>query len=271
MRLAFVLVLVLGSVAGLPGAGAADAPPPGQPRSLIRSVGEIAAAERDKPWAGLVTSRAPEVLREQFRLDRGAGLVVESVAAGSVAEKAGLQRHDLLVSVDGQLLILPEQLTMLLEASAADAPLECRLFRAGVERTVSLAKRPAAAPEGGLKPAQSALDLLPRKRQPPVGTVTRLTDGTLQRRDADYTVKLTPGEEPRLVVRDARGRIVFNGPIDTPEQQSLVPPDVRGRVGELERLAARQAEGGPAEASAGRDRPPAVRIGRLEIEPIEVR
>lgn len=270
MRLAIVPVLLWGSAALV--ARGADAPSDRAPRSHIQPVGEIAAAERPTPWAGLVTARAPAVLREQFRLERGAGLVVESVAPGSVAERAGLKRHDVIVSVDGQLLLLPEQFVTLLEASGDDAPLECRVLRGGVEQVVSL-RNEVVSPRAmtkSLKPAESSLALVPRTPQASVATVTQLPDGSLQQRDTNFLVRLTGGDEQRLMVKDARGRIVFNGPIDTPEQRSLVPPEVRGRMEGLERLVAQQQAIEDA-TDAGPAKPPLARIGTLDIKPVELR
>lgn len=270
MRLLIVTLVLCGtaSLAALAADDASGRPP----RSHIQPVGEIASAERAAPSAGLVTARAPAVLREQFRLERGAGLVVESVAAGSVAERAGLKRHDVIVSIDGQLLLLPEQFVTLLEASGDEAPLECRVLRGGAETVVSLRQEvttPRAA-AGQLKPTDSALALVPRIPPAAVATVTQLPDGSLQQRDASYVVKLTGGAEQRLVIKDARGRIVFNGPIDTPAQRSLVPPEVRGRVEGLERLIAQQQALKDA-TDAGPSKPPRARIGALDIKPVEIR
>ncbi|MEI6241363.1 MAG: PDZ domain-containing protein [Planctomycetia bacterium] len=270
MRPAIVLLISWGSTCLV--AHAADDTPGRVARSHIQTVGEIAAAERSTPWAGLVTARAPAVLREQFRLERGAGLVVESVAPGSVAERAGIRRHDVIVSIDGQLLLLPEQFVTLLEASGDEAPLECRILRGGVETMVSLRKvpAPATAAMGLLKPAESTLALVPRK-QASVATVMQLPDGSLQQRDADYLVKLIGGDEPRLVIHDGRGRIIFNGPIDTPEQRSLVPPEVRSRVEGLERLVAQQQALKAATGVAGKAPRATARIGTLDIQPIQIK
>jgi hypothetical protein len=189
-----------------------------------------------------------------------------------VAERAGLKRHDVIVSIDGQLLLLPEQFVTLLEASAADAPLECRLLRGGVEKVVTLRKQIVAprAVTTNLKPAESSLALVPRKSPTTLTTVTQLPDGSLQERDARYLVRLTAGDEQRLLVKDARGRIVFHGAIDTPEQRSRVPPEVRDRVAGLERLVARQQAIKRANDDV-RPKPPEARIGTLDIKPVEIR
>ena len=284
------ILLGCGSVA----CQAAEVTPNRVSRSHIQPVSEVAAAERQSPAVGLVTTRAPAVLREHLKLERGAGLVVESIAAGSLAERAGFQRHDVLVSIDGQLLVLPEQFQTLLDDAGADAPLACRVVRGGSEQTVSLRADAVASPPrvasagGSLKPAESVLKLLPRKVAEPkpdqstpavavqkqsTAVAAALPDGGLQQRDADYVIKLTRGSETQLIVRDARGRIIFNGAIDTPEQRSLVPPAVRGRVAGLEQLLAQQQSARqPITADPAQPAPDSrVRIGTLDIKPVEVR
>jgi hypothetical protein len=293
---------------------AADGKPSNSERGLrshIQPVTEI-AAQAQAPWAGLVTARAPAVLREQLALRRGAGLIVEEVASGSAADKAGLRRHDVLVALDGQLLVLPEQLTTLLEEWGDDEPLTCRLVRAGKPIEVALrprrnsspamtsaadmpgseAKRtsavesppsPAAAQSAALKPAASVVAMLPKQaaaKQTPAksesvtlsGTVLQLEDGSLLQRDTDYSLKLSPGTDAILVVKDARGRIVFNNRIATPEQRSFVPPEVMARVEALEQLQARRrsmAQPVVTEQSGNQLRPE--RIGSLGIEPVQLK
>ena len=273
----------------------------GPPRSHIQPVSEIAA---ESPlWVGLTTSRAPAVLRQQLAMERGAGLIVEEVAAGSVAEKAGLRQHDVLVSLDGQLLVLPEQLMILLEESGKDAPLACRVIRGGKEiefplRVRSMAAMPSrgraalkpAAPAlkptaSALKPAASALALLPAKSATPLrpaapgtpaktapttGTVRQLSDGSLLQRDPDFVIHLTGGSETTLVVKDARARIVFNDAIETPEQRSLIPTAVRSRVESLEKLLV-QRDVQPVITEESANPSPVSQIGTLDIEPIKLR
>lgn len=307
--------------------GADDKPdtPERGPRSHIQTVGEI-AAQASTPWAGLVTARAPAVLREQLALEHGAGLIVEEVASGSAAERAGLRRHDVLVALDGQLLVLPEQLTTLLEEWGDDEPLTCRLLRGGKpievalrpRRTSSVAAAPAArarksedTPRVGLgspppstpvgtavlKPAASVLAMLPKKpatqasatiadkspapmKQGPVkqepaaltSTVVQLDDGSLVQRDTDYSLKLAAGSDAILVVKDARGRIVFNSRIATPEQRSLMPPEVLARVEGLEQLQARRRVlAQPVVTEQPGNQLRRERIGSLGIEPVQLK
>ena len=87
-------------------------------RSHIQSIGEMRKPEPVGRVAafGLELSRAPEILRRQLALSRGEGLVVDAVSPQSAADRIGIQPHDVLVRLDDQLLVLPEQLAVLLEA-----------------------------------------------------------------------------------------------------------------------------------------------------------
>jgi hypothetical protein len=310
----------------------ADRAPSAPRRSHIQPVGEVAVATRNADTLGLRLARASEVLRQQLALARGAGLVVEEVVAGSPAEQAGFKQHDVLVLLDDQMLLLPEQLAALLEANGTDAAPECTLLRGGTrvtlslgrpgaakeptlakgpapaakpalpapspaERTVPSAVRTAAKPSAGagLRPAASALAIVEPRGTPtatsagtavksakpfrptpaaPVPTTSPTTsptmsptmsrgqaaaEETLLRQDPDYQIKLSRGEQTRLVVIDARGRILFNDQIDTQDSRGLVPAAVRQRVEEMER------------ALESKVSPPAFEVGRLETAPVEVR
>ena len=288
-------------------------------RSHIQSVGEVAAASRHAETLGLRLARASEVLRQQLALARGAGLVVEEVTPGSTADKAGFRQHDVLVLLDDQMLLLPEQLAALLEASNGTTTPACTLLRGGAKVTIALgelrqtdkptlstplnlggqatvaaapaparpqlpavrqtAAKPSASPR--LRAPASALALVQPDRpvqqsQTTVQTSATVpasstlpaqsagrqsfsTDETLVRHDPDYQIKLSRGNETRLVILDPHGRIVFNDEIDTPDHRRLVPQAARQRVEEMEKSLESVANG------------PTVQIGRLDTAPIEIR
>lgn len=288
-------------------------------RSHIQSVGEVAAASRHSETLGLRLARASEVLRQQLALARGAGLVVEEVTPGSTADKAGFRQHDVLVLLDDQMLLLPEQLAALLEASNGTATPECTLLRGGAKVTIAIGelrqtdKPTLASPANAGGPATVAATPAPARPQPPAvrqtaakpsasprlrapasalalvqpdrsvqqpqatvqtsatvpasstspaqpaGRQSLSTDETLVRHDPDYQIKLTRGNETRLVILDPHGRIVFNDEIDTTEHRRLVPQAVRQRVEEMEKSLENVANG------------PTAQIGRLDVSPIEIR
>lgn len=269
-------LLAAGLVAAAAWAGvdAVTAAEPDQParRSHLEPVGEVAVPQTAGDL-GLRLSRASAVLRQQLALDRGAGLVVDEVTPASPAHRAGFRQHDVLVKLDDQLLVLPEQFNALLEATAG-AACTCHVLRAGriievplgaaAPVTVVTAPVSAARPAATLRPAASTLSLLPQSQgvqQPAVVRPPRPADDeTLVRQDADYQIRLVASDEKRLVVTDARGRVVFNDAIDTPEGRSRMPVAVRARVEQMERLLER-----PAATQ------PVAEIGRLNTAPIELR
>jgi len=267
------------TVAARGGGAVATAAEPDQParRSHLEPVGEVNVPQTAGDL-GLRLSRASAVLRQQLALDRGAGLVVDEVAPASPAHRAGFRQHDVLVKLDDQLLVLPEQFNALFEAMAG-AACTCHVLRAGriievplgaaAPATVATAPVSTTRPAAPLRPAASTLSLLPQSQsqamqQPaaarPPQTPRPIADETLVRHDADYQIRLVSGDEMRLVVSDARGRVVFNDAIDTPEGRSRMPVAVRARVEQMERLIER-----PTSTK------PVAEIGRLDTVPIEIR
>jgi len=275
--------LIVAVAIGLTAATASRAnEPPPPARSHLLPVSEIARPPASSAGLGISLSRATVVLRQQLALKRGAGLVVDQVVTGSPAEAAGFLQHDVLVRVDDQLLVLPQQFDALLEAAEPDDLLECTVLRGGREVAIPLGHKPdppvqpftRQSTRRQLRATDSALAIVrpaaPVATAPAAGAdgrLRRLADETLVRQDADYEIRLSRGDKTRLVVSSAAGGVVFEGPIDDPEIRSRVPEVVRGRVAEMERLLE------PRTPVAGRPTAsrPVAEIGRLDITPIELR
>ncbi len=243
-------------------------------RSHIQPVSELAAPPVSGEGLGIQLTRASAVLRQQLALERGAGLVVDVVAPGSRAEAAGFVQHDVLVRLDDQLLVLPQQFDALLEAADPAAPLTCTVLRGGREVEIPLSANPPASrgkvaqpSRRPLRPTASSLALVqPVSRvESAARQLRQLADETLVRKDVDFEIRLSRGDRTRLVVREPSGRVVFDGPIDAPADRGLVPATVRTRVAEMEQLLE------PRPAVAGRPTTrPVAEIGRLEVAPVEL-
>ena len=266
----------------LAGTARADEPAAARPQSRIQSAAQLAAASDtprpEPPEAislafGVRVSRATDLVRRHLSLGHGVGLVVEDVAPGSPAARAGIQAYDVLVEVDGQTLIVPEQLAALTETTDAAAPRECVVIRAGTREVLSMnaaAPPPAApkrpAPKRPLQPTPAVAAMLPENK--PVakasGIVRRNGEFGVVQEDADYSIGISREDETMLIVRDARGRVVFRDAIETPEQRSRIPLAVRDRVVQLESVLDR-------ELRATARRKPVADIGRLDVDPIEVK
>jgi PDZ domain len=104
------------------------------------------------PSLGVRLGTVPDLLYEQFpQLKRGEGVVVEEVQAGSAAARAGLRRHDLLLTYGGQAIQGLDHFHQLIRAGAADQSRPLVLLRGGREMTlqVPLASNP---PKAMIKP-----------------------------------------------------------------------------------------------------------------------
>ena len=254
------------------------------PRSHLEPAGGVGGSPKIFASLGLKLTRASVVLRQQLALKRGAGVVVDDVAAGSRAARAGFAQHDVLVRLDDQLLVLPEQFDVLLESAEQDAPLECTVLRGGRQVVIPLGRSAVAGLQpprttlstGQLRPMASSLALVqpPASKQGPIeaAPLRGLTDETLVRRDADYLIRLTNGDETRLMVSDPQGRVVFNAAIDTPEGRSRMPVSVRDRVDEMERMLEGHGQpSGTAATAAATKAAPQAEVGRLDVPPVELR
>jgi len=110
----------------------------GDPKVIeIRRVlgAEDGAAEgKETAYLGVGTEEAPEALASQLKLKGGQGLVVTYVGSDSPAAKAGLQKNDVLLELDGQMLVLPAQLRKLVQNRAEGDEVELKVLRSGQEQ-----------------------------------------------------------------------------------------------------------------------------------------
>jgi hypothetical protein len=128
-------------------AGTADPAAPADPATpatpatpiLIQTV-EIDGKHKhgkEVAWLGLAVEEASEALSSQLGLKPGEGLTVTLLAEGSPAEKADLHKNDVLVELDGQMLVHPLQLRKLVQMHAEGDSVKITFFRAGKKQTIS--------------------------------------------------------------------------------------------------------------------------------------
>lgn len=110
-------------------------------------------------WIGLQGGPIDsKVLRTQFQLADDVGVVVQHVVPDSPADKAGLQRHDIIVAVNGEPICGMEALQEAVVASETK-PLKLKVIRLAEETTVEVtpAERPKDAPAFSPMTPQEAL------------------------------------------------------------------------------------------------------------------
>jgi len=139
------IVLRLGSREG--NAVAMDAEPeasesaPEPPAALRAPSGarEGSSAGEKKPgFLGVETRAIDEDTRETLGIDEGQGLLVQRVVEGSAAEKAGLQRNDLIVSIDGHNVATPDALGEMVRGSGAGHHSKLVIIRKGHRENVDI-------------------------------------------------------------------------------------------------------------------------------------
>ncbi|MFM1902366.1 MAG: hypothetical protein RLZZ440_266 [Planctomycetota bacterium] len=287
--------LCVAGLLAIAGASTAAAEPAARPRAHLQSVAEIATPPASAQGLGVTLSRATAVLRRQLGIGRGAGLVADQVRPGSAAARAGFLQHDVLVRLDDQILVLPDQFDALLEAAEPEDPLACTVLRGGREVVIPLGSSPAAQAQAhdtvrpatraveparptGLRPTASSLALIAPAPRPAGsdGRMRELAAETLVRNDPDFQIRLSRAADTLLTVTDPSGRVVFQGAIDSLEDRGRMPAAVRLRVADMEKLleprgAAGESHVVPASAVATPETDRPARIGQLDVSPVELR
>jgi len=92
---------------------------------------------KEKTWLGVGLGEPDETLVSQLGLKDGAGLVVTYVAEDSPAAKAGLQKNDVLLELEGQTLVVPAQLRKLIQARKEGDKVMLKLLRAGKPESIT--------------------------------------------------------------------------------------------------------------------------------------
>jgi serine protease Do len=226
-------------------------------------------------FLGVEAVSAPPALSAQLKLPEGYGLVVNVVVPDSPAAAAGLQKHDVLLRLDDQILVDQRQLSVLVRAKKEGDKVTLTYIRGGAEAraTATLAKKdlphnrfefradgpmewnsgdntfrffnqamPAPVPGGAghvIELRDRAIERIPRiapstgaRRvmiyRPKTNIVLDDDDGMLELR-VDDDVKT-------LVAKNAKGEVIFSGPISTDEQRKAVPADLLKRLEKLEQM-----------------------------------
>lgn len=229
----------------------ASATPPAESNRPVRPRGYLGV---------LVTEICPEV-RAQTTLREGEGLMIGRVAENSPAAELGLLHYDILTRFNDQWIMSPAQFVTLVENSGPEAEVEITYLRRGAQMksTVKLTKCPphsatsekvAPLPEEMLTsvirtlrdnpPALEAvfrmLSGLPPGTAPVIGGHAPKQGSRLTLRDETGIVQLlTIGNSQQLSAWDKDGKLIFQGPCDTPEQLNALPPELKARVERLRR------------------------------------
>jgi hypothetical protein len=89
-------------------------------------------------WLGLAVAETSEALASQLGLKSGEGVTVTLLASGSPAEKADFRKNDVLVDLDGQMLVHPMQLQKLIRMHAEGDEVKLSFYRGGKKQIVAV-------------------------------------------------------------------------------------------------------------------------------------
>lgn len=209
-------------------------------------------------FLGLTTSPATATLREQLKLQRGIGLTVDFVDEDSPANAAGVKQHDVLTKLDDQWLVNFQQLAVLVRMHKPGDTVKLTYIRQGESKTVDVKLIERELPvmdehfgpwmmphepaghqfwqrffePGGRQGMKGPKDMpgMPKGFGAGAGSVMSMT-----RADDEHTLSLTVTMDGKhLVARDKTGKVLFDGPVNTPEQRAKVPADVLKKLEALE-------------------------------------
>ena len=156
-----------------------------------RSVGRVILAE---PFAGgYLGVRTVEVTKDNFtkyNLREVRGVAVESVVKDSPAERAGIQKGDVIVRFDGEEVSSVYKLTRLLNEIAPDHTAKITVLRNGgeIELAATLGRREPSQLANGIDPDDFSFPALPELRRAvptlPTPTTLNATSSSLYRRNS---------------------------------------------------------------------------------------
>lgn len=123
------------------------------PSSIVTGVADqiINTGKATHAYMGVGTRTVTQDLQQQFSLSRSSGVLVASVTANGPAAKAGVQRGDIIISIDDKELKESSDLLQAIRDKTPGETIQVKLDRNGqtMDFTVTLEERPAELTAAG--------------------------------------------------------------------------------------------------------------------------
>lgn len=110
----------------------------GQDRIDLKDGKVVGEPGKKVTYIGIAPGAVGDDLRAHLPLKDGEGIKVNHVAEGSPAAKAGIQEHDILLRLDDQILVEPEQLRALVKMRKPGDEVKVNLMRKGEQKEVKV-------------------------------------------------------------------------------------------------------------------------------------
>ncbi|HYC54750.1 MAG TPA: DegQ family serine endoprotease [Candidatus Binatia bacterium] len=120
-------------------------------RSIMTSL--LETGKVDRGWLGVAIQPLDRDISEALGIDQGQGVLIADVTEGGPAEEAGLQRGDVVLSVDGRAVRSTGELRNLIAAKGAGGEVEIEVLREKERQsfTVELAPQPKGMGRHGMR------------------------------------------------------------------------------------------------------------------------
>lgn len=217
-------------------------------------------------YLGVKLGPVSDELAHHMGLPQGFYQTVQGLEEGSPAENAGLQAFDIITHLDDQEIINAQQLVTLVRGKEAGDEIAIKILRKGKkqELTATLVEREggdalplgadphmdlgqlfknlqqgfgqvpqAPAPRAPGRPAKPRIELIPRDA-PQVERNIQSSSSISIRNDLGHFQFNQKNGDKHLVIKDAGGNVMFDGPVNTDDERKSVPEEYRDTLKQLE-------------------------------------
>jgi len=207
-------------------------------------------------FLGITAAPADAALRDQLKLPRGIGLVIQSVSDDTPAAAAGVQEHDVFTKLDDQWLIGQNQLGVLIRMHKPGDEITLTGLRQGSpitlkaklgEKEMVINDNDGSVLQGVAQGGQWQVNV------PDVQQFERLAplmadgeDAALMIKENDQTLKVSVKDGTRhLVATDKDNQVLFDGPVETEDQRKALPADIAEKLEKYKDQFEKVKEAGP--------------------------
>jgi len=216
----------------------------------------VAKAEKNlsgKAWLGVLGDPISEVLKAQLGIENG--LVLRYIAPESPADKAGLEKFDVIKTVNGTEVTSQMELKMVMEKLNADDCIKLGVLTKGEEKVqeITLCSKPIASHEtkGAFSSVENFLRLRISSKEKPEdsiqdpleqeilekssnGRINFKSTSAVRLQDNEGSIEVQKVNDfTKVIVRDIENQIQFQGPWNTEEDFNNASPEIIERINKV--------------------------------------